>query len=262
MVDYAASLDCIHCGLCLQSCPTYRLDGAETSSPRGRIYLMRGVAEGRLDPASPEYAEELDFCLVCRNCESACPAGVRFGEMMEHARDSLGRQGRGFLERALRRVGFGWFLRSRAGMRLGFGALRLAQRTGLLRLCAPARGRTRSGPASLPRRSAPAGAGPDAAGDARRGRAPGPGGAARGLRHARALRPREPRHSARPGPARRGEPLRPRAHLLWGTARPQRRARTRAAARAGRRSPPSSRWWTTRERRSPWSSTAPVAVPT
>src|SRR5688572_32784904 len=88
LVDYAASLDCIHCGLCLTTCPTYRLTGAESSSPRGRIHLMRAVAEGEIEPGAA-YAEELDFCLLCRHCESVCPSGVRFGALMEHARGAL-----------------------------------------------------------------------------------------------------------------------------------------------------------------------------
>ena len=73
-----ASLDCVHCGLCLNTCPTYRLTGRESSSPRGRIYLMRGIAEGRVDPGST-VAEELHFCLGCRACETACPSGVEYG---------------------------------------------------------------------------------------------------------------------------------------------------------------------------------------
>jgi glycolate oxidase iron-sulfur subunit len=146
LVDYAASLDCIHCGLCLRTCPTYQLTGVEASSPRGRIYMMRGVAEGRLDAGSKEYGEELDFCLVCRHCESACPAGVRFGEMMEHARDSLGRaRPRTARVRLAHWLGFGHVLRSRFLMRVAFSALGLAQRTSLLRVLAPllgARGAT------------------------------------------------------------------------------------------------------------------------
>lgn len=85
---YAESLDCVHCGLCLSSCPTYRVTGRETASPRGRIYLMRGVAEGRLE--SSELLEEEAFaCLGCRACESACPSGVRYGEMLEHTRSAI-----------------------------------------------------------------------------------------------------------------------------------------------------------------------------
>ena len=162
LVDYAASLDCIHCGLCLRTCPTYQLTGQESSSPRGRIYMMRGVAEGELDGADPAFAEELDFCLVCRHCESVCPAGVRFGEMMETARDGLVSHGRrGALERLLRWVGFRVVLPSRTALRLAFGALRLLQRTGLARLSAL----TRNVPAvpprderrGLPERTAPRG---------------------------------------------------------------------------------------------------------
>ncbi len=85
---YADSLDCVHCGLCLTSCPTYRATGRETASPRGRIYLMRGIAEGRL--AEEALLEEEAFaCLGCRACETACPSGVRYGEMLEHARDAI-----------------------------------------------------------------------------------------------------------------------------------------------------------------------------
>ncbi len=79
------SLDCVHCGLCLSACPTYRETGREISSPRGRIYLMRGAAEGRV-PLGGALAEEAHLCLGCRACETACPSGVSFGAMLELTR--------------------------------------------------------------------------------------------------------------------------------------------------------------------------------
>jgi glycolate oxidase iron-sulfur subunit len=95
---YRASLDCVHCGLCTQQCPTYRLTGDENQNPRGRIYLMRALLEGRAAP-EPDLVEALDSCLVCRACESICPSGVRFGEIMAHTRSRTRR--RGFFRRLL-----------------------------------------------------------------------------------------------------------------------------------------------------------------
>lgn len=134
LVDYAKSLDCIHCGLCLQTCPTFRLTGAEAASPRGRIHLMRAVGEGRLT-ADEAFADEMDFCLLCRHCESVCPAGVRFGEMMEYTRGALAeRGGQGLFARGLRALGFRILLPSRTLLRLAGSLLRLGRLTGLERL--------------------------------------------------------------------------------------------------------------------------------
>ena len=85
---YQKSLDCVHCGVCLSSCPTYLATGRENSSPRGRIYLMRGVAEGRI-PLGEVVAEEAFLCVGCRACETACPSGVEFGSMLELTRDAV-----------------------------------------------------------------------------------------------------------------------------------------------------------------------------
>jgi glycolate oxidase iron-sulfur subunit len=85
---YEGTLDCVHCGLCLSDCPTYLDTGRETSSPRGRIYLMRGVAEGQIE-LGPGVADELHLCLGCRACESVCPSGVRYGALLERAREQL-----------------------------------------------------------------------------------------------------------------------------------------------------------------------------
>ena len=78
---------CISCGFCLPACPTYALTGDEASSPRGRITLMRALETGRLDEDDPSVAEQASYCLGCRACESACPAGVEYGALLEEWRD-------------------------------------------------------------------------------------------------------------------------------------------------------------------------------
>ena len=70
---------CVHCGLCLSSCPTYRETGLEMASPRGRIYLMKAVAEGRIGMESEVFQEQMSLCLNCRACEAVCPSGVGHG---------------------------------------------------------------------------------------------------------------------------------------------------------------------------------------
>jgi glycolate oxidase iron-sulfur subunit len=94
-------LTCVHCGFCLASCPTYELLGDERDSPRGRLYLMRAVAEGRLEAGDQSFALHLDQCLGCRACEPVCPSGVRFGLVLEHAREARALAG-GVLDRGAR----------------------------------------------------------------------------------------------------------------------------------------------------------------
>ncbi|MGB8509135.1 MAG: 4Fe-4S dicluster domain-containing protein, partial [Pyrinomonadaceae bacterium] len=97
-------LACIHCGLCLEACPTYVHTGDENDGPRGRIYLMRAVEEGRLRIESPSFTRHIDRCLGCRACESACPAGVQYGQLLEAARADIANEGRprGWTGRLLR----------------------------------------------------------------------------------------------------------------------------------------------------------------
>ncbi|MEE9284757.1 MAG: heterodisulfide reductase-related iron-sulfur binding cluster [Dehalococcoidia bacterium] len=79
---------CVHCGLCLQHCPTYTELGLETESPRGRLYLIKAMAQGRIGPTSVTTGH-LDLCLQCRNCEAVCPSGVPYGRIMGDARASI-----------------------------------------------------------------------------------------------------------------------------------------------------------------------------
>src|SRR5260370_14111407 len=132
---------CVHCGICLPVCPTYRVLGEEMDSPRGRVYLMRAVAEGRLG-VTATYTHHLDLCLGCRACETACPAGVPFGSLLETARADMGRHGaRPVRRRLLEALLFGVFPHPhRLAIVLGllrryrrWGLQALVRRSGLLR---------------------------------------------------------------------------------------------------------------------------------
>ena len=96
-------LACVHCGLCLEACPTYVHTGDENDGPRGRIYLMRAVEEGRLAVESRSFTRHIERCLGCRACESVCPAGVEYGQLLEVARATIADDGRrrGWTSRAL-----------------------------------------------------------------------------------------------------------------------------------------------------------------
>src|SRR5215471_18528912 len=79
---------CIHCGFCLPTCPTYAVLGVEMDSPRGRIYQMQAIADGRLE-IGDDFTEHMYCCVGCRACETACPSGVQFGKLIEAAREQI-----------------------------------------------------------------------------------------------------------------------------------------------------------------------------
>ena len=120
---------CVHCGICLPQCPTYRVLGEEMDSPRGRIYLMRAVAERRL-PLGEGVRRHLDLCLGCRACETACPAGVPFGSLLETARAQIERGRRPLRERLLPALLFSVFPYPER-VRVLVAAGRLYRRSGL-----------------------------------------------------------------------------------------------------------------------------------
>lgn len=141
---------CVHCGLCLPSCPTYRETGLEMSSPRGRIYLMKAVDEGRIGMQSAVFQEQIGQCLNCRACEAVCPSGVQYGAILESSRvqlelarvhaapaptaaadpaDQITR--RPWWQRALRGVVFGRLFTDMRLFRVFSASMRLYQRSGV-----------------------------------------------------------------------------------------------------------------------------------
>jgi glycolate dehydrogenase iron-sulfur subunit len=131
-LDYSVVQQCMHCGMCLPTCPTYDATKLERNSPRGRIALMRAIADDRLEPTSA-FAEEMYFCLGCLACMTACPAGVNYAELFEHARAEAEQSGvlqsprraliRGFTLR--------WLFLDLNRLQLAGALLRLYQQLGL-----------------------------------------------------------------------------------------------------------------------------------
>src|SRR5713101_3252303 len=125
---------CVHCGLCLASCPTFSELGTEMDSPRGRIFLIKSLAEGRMS-LSDSTVRHLSLCLDCRACETVCPAGVPYGRLIEAAKAEIERERPGgAARRAFRGLNFGLLLQRPAMLRAAVGALRAYQASGLQRL--------------------------------------------------------------------------------------------------------------------------------
>jgi glycolate oxidase iron-sulfur subunit len=125
---------CVHCGLCLAYCPTFSLLGTEMDSPRGRIFLIRSLAEGRI-ALTDNTVRHLDLCLGCRACETVCPSGVPYGELIEAARAEVERQRPGgTLRRWFRRFNFAILLARPRMLALAAAGLRFFQTSGLRRL--------------------------------------------------------------------------------------------------------------------------------
>lgn len=156
---------CVACGLCLPHCPTFRITGRETSSPRGRIAAMRAVVEGQASASDPAFRTMIDECLACRACEAACPSGVPFGRMIEAAR-AAAEPSRPIDESLPKRIGLTWVLPRRRLVRAMGVGLGLAQALRLERFVVPRRLRASTPRVSLTELARPLraeGAGPTAA---------------------------------------------------------------------------------------------------
>ena len=126
--DYAR---CVHCGLCLNHCPTYRLWQLEADSPRGRIFQMIRVKDGEA-PVNATFVEHIDKCLDCRACETACPSGVEYGKLVEFARARIAKEyKRPFLSRIARNFAYRWLLPWPARIAFFARLLRFYQKSGL-----------------------------------------------------------------------------------------------------------------------------------
>lgn len=131
-LDYSVVQQCMHCGLCLPTCPTYDATKLERNSPRGRISLMRAVADGRLEPTQA-FADEMYFCLGCLACMTACPAGVNYAELFEHARAEAETSGvlQSPKRSAIRAFTLRWLFMDLHRLRLLGRAMRLYQELGI-----------------------------------------------------------------------------------------------------------------------------------
>jgi glycolate oxidase iron-sulfur subunit len=129
--SYDVVINCMHCGLCLPTCPTYALTGMEKSSPRGRIRLIKAVADGEL-PITVGFVREMNFCLDCQACETACPAGVKYGSLVEAARTQISRGGHeGFLTGLMKTAMLEWTFLKQDRLKMAARFMRFYERSGL-----------------------------------------------------------------------------------------------------------------------------------
>src|SRR5579871_639306 len=131
-LDYSVVQQCMHCGLCLPTCPTYDATKVERNSPRGRIALMRAIADDQLEPTKA-FGEEMYFCLGCLACQTACPAGVNYAELFEHARAEAEQSGalRSPKRNLIRALTLKWLFMDLRRLRLIARVIRAYQRIGL-----------------------------------------------------------------------------------------------------------------------------------
>jgi glycolate oxidase iron-sulfur subunit len=131
-IDYSVLQQCMHCGMCLPTCPTYDTTKHERNSPRGRIALMRAVADGGLE-ITQAFAEEMSYCLGCLACQTACPAGVNYAELFETARSDIEVNGAqpGVMRKFWRAVTLGFLFMHPRALRAMGRILRFYQRSGL-----------------------------------------------------------------------------------------------------------------------------------
>src|SRR3954452_2785470 len=131
-LDYSVVQQCMHCGLCLPTCPTYDATKLERNSPRGRIALMRAIADERLE-ATQAFGDEMYFCLGCLACMTACPAGVNYAELFEHARAEAEESGalKSTRRNSIRAFALAWLFMDLRRLRLLGRIIRLYQRFGV-----------------------------------------------------------------------------------------------------------------------------------
>ena len=129
--DYDVLTNCMHCGLCLPTCPTYALTGLEKSSPRGRIRLIKAVADGEL-PITEGFVREMNFCLDCQACETACPAGVKYGSLVEAARGQIFKGGHeGFASDLVKKTMLEWTFARQGRLKVLARLMKLYERSGM-----------------------------------------------------------------------------------------------------------------------------------